>query len=66
MSVGAKRGHQEGQPYIHNKIYLVFVRQCLSLTIEVNIVTWDRIVLVDSLVVGFGVDISRLLLKVIH
>ena len=48
------------------KFIVLLVRHFLSPTATENIVTWDMVVLVVTLVAGFVVDIPRLLLAVIH
>ena len=48
------------------KFIWVLVRHFLYPTAADNIVTWDRVVMVAVFVAGFDLDISRLLLAVIH
>ena len=46
-------------------IWLVILHR-LSPTDANNILTWDRAILDGAMVTGFEIDISRLLLSVIH
>ena len=48
------------------KFIWILFRHYLSPTVADNIVTWDRLVFMATLVAGFDVDIPRLLLAVIH
>lgn len=48
------------------KFICILVRHCLSPTATENIVTWDRVVFVATMVTRFEVDFLRLLLAIIH
>ena len=48
------------------KFLWLIVRHCLSPTAADNIVTWDRAVLMASMIAGFEVDFSCLLQAVMH
>ena len=44
----------------------MIVRHYLSLTAADNIVTWDRVVLMEAMIVGFEVNFAWLLQAVMH
>ena len=48
------------------KFLWLIVRHCLSPTTADNIVTWDRVVLMTAMIVGFEVDFAWLLQTVMH
>ena len=48
------------------KFLWLIVRHCLSPTAADNIVTWDRAVLMVTMIVGFKVDFAWLLQAVMH
>ena len=48
------------------KFLWLIVRHCLSPTTADNIVTWDRVVLMEAMIVGFEVNFAWLLQAVMH
>ena len=48
------------------KFFWLLVRHCISPTNVDNVLTWDRAVLVEALVVGLEIDYPRVLITVIH
>ena len=49
-----------------DKLFLLLVRHLLFMTIGDNILTWDRAVLVESLVADLEINFAKLLITVIH
>ena len=56
----------EGQPYLHNNVLMAICLTLPFLTAAYNIVTWDRVVLMETMVVGFEVDFAWILQEVIN
>ena len=48
------------------KFLWFIVHHCLSPTAADNIVTWDRVVLMEEMIAGFEVDFACLLQAVMH
>uniref|UniRef100_M1DA61 Integrase core domain containing protein n=1 Tax=Solanum tuberosum TaxID=4113 RepID=M1DA61_SOLTU len=48
------------------KFFWLLVRNCVSITQADNVVTWDRVVIVAAMVAGLEIDLTRILIAMIH